>query len=46
MHGLHDRILGALYLGIGIAVTGGVDHALTGQIYVLMGLVTLALTRD
>jgi hypothetical protein len=42
-HALHNCILGVLYTAMGIATSAGIDHAVLGGMYVLIGWVCFAL---
>ncbi len=44
-HDSHQIIHGAFYTALGLCVSTGVDHAIVGNLYYLLGLVTLVMAR-
>lgn len=41
----HQTIHGAFYTALGLCVSTGVDHAIVGNLYYLLGIVTLVMAR-
>ena len=44
-HSFHNLLHGAFYTALGLCVSTGVDHAIVGNLYYLLGLVTLVMAR-